>query len=105
MFKCTVSDTMLRNSNNSLRGLMTSLRLDPSAVSAIVEDPSLLLTFINSPKSPTEQHGITPAMARYIIDHGYIKGFKFLFILNASLATLAAISSIVLIKHTELTRG
>lgn len=84
---------------------MTSLQLDPSAISAIVEDPYLLVAIMNSSKPAADQYGITPAMARYIIDHGYIKGFKILFILNACLAALAALSSIVLIKHTELTSG
>lgn len=84
---------------------MTSLQLDPSAISAIVEDPSLLVAIMNSSKPAADQYGITPAMARYIIDHGYIKGFKILFIVNACLAALAGFSSIVLIKHTELTRG
>lgn len=83
---------------------MSALQLEPAAISAIVEDPSLLVTFMQSSHPAADQHGITPAMAKYIIDHGYIKGFKILFILNACLTALAAFSSGMLIRHTELTR-
>lgn len=44
-------------------------------------------------------------MASYVLSHGYTEGFKVVFILNASLAAVAAIAGFFMIKHKELMRG
>lgn len=43
-------------------------------------------------------------MASYVLSHGYTAGFRLVFILNASLAAAAAITSFFMIKHQDLTR-
>jgi hypothetical protein len=78
---------------------MKSLSLPQSIISQIVNDPSLLSSssFISS--LPHESD------ASFILLHGYTKGFRDIFILNACLAAVATITSITMIKHKELTRA
>ncbi|KAF9058682.1 MFS general substrate transporter [Rhodocollybia butyracea] len=84
--------------NNALRASMSSLSLSSNTITAIINDPSVLR---NSPPPL----GISPLQAQIIMSTGYNKGFKDVFYLNAALATLAFVSSVVLIKHKELLRG
>ncbi|RDB20605.1 Efflux pump FUS6 [Hypsizygus marmoreus] len=89
-----ISSTII---NNSLSASMKHLGLPPSVISSLVDDPSGLT-------SPAEI-GLSLPTASYILDHGYTKGFRSVFILNASLAAVATLASITMIKHKELTRG
>ncbi|KAF9554182.1 MFS general substrate transporter [Agrocybe pediades] len=83
--------------NNSLRSAMSTLGLPSSVVISVIDDPSHL-------SSPTSL-SITPEAASFILNNGYTKGFKTIFILNASLTAVATLASVVLIKHKELTRS
>ncbi|TFK32425.1 MFS general substrate transporter [Crucibulum laeve] len=82
--------------NNSLRASMTSLSLTSSTISSIIDDPSKL----SSPSSI----GISQDTATEILLSGYTKGFKSLFVLNASLNAVATIASVVMIRHKDLSR-
>ena len=69
--------------------------------------PSALMnTIINHPSSLASPStlGIAPLTATTILENGYTKGLKTLFILNASLAAIATIASITMIKHKNLTK-
>ena len=68
---------------------------------------ALMNTIINNPSSLASPStlGIPPSTATIILENGYTKGFRNLFILNASLAAIATIASITMIKHKNLTRG
>ncbi|KAH0834101.1 MFS general substrate transporter [Lanmaoa asiatica] len=88
--------------NNSLRSDLSSFSLTSSAVTAIINDPAIL-----GPSTPTSKLtplGLTPSMAGSVLSHGYTRGFKLVFILNACLAVIAAVASFFMIKHKELTR-
>lgn len=76
---------------------MKELQLPSSTITRIVDDPSSLA----DPSSA----GLSSSMASYILDHGYTKGFRSVFILNACLTVLATLVSITMIKHKNLTRG
>lgn len=82
--------------NNTLTTSMKSLDFSSSLISGIVDNPSHL-------RSPLE-FGISSSEASYILEHGYTRGFRFVFILNAGLTTIATLASVVMIKHKELTR-
>ncbi|KAG6840651.1 hypothetical protein C0991_005328 [Blastosporella zonata] len=88
---------MYPSRNNSLITSMQHLSLPASVISSIVADPSS----IASPASV----GISASEATYILNEGFIKGFRIVFILNAVLTSLATVASVVMIKHKELTRG
>ncbi|KAG6852502.1 hypothetical protein C0991_011460 [Blastosporella zonata] len=88
---------MYPSRNNSLITSMQHLSIPASAISSIVADPSS----IASPDSI----GISASSATYILNEGFIKGFRIVFILNAVLTALATVASVVMIKHKELTRG
>jgi len=75
---------------------MTSIHLPTSQISAVIDDPSTL--------AAPMKVGLSPSTASYILQHGYNKGFRSVFILNASLTAVATITSIFMIKHKELTR-
>jgi len=90
--------------NNSLRTYMTSLSLPSEIISKIVDDPALLSS-VSSPSSPLASMGISSSTASNILLHGYTRGFRWVFLLNASLASLAVVVSVFMIKHKELTRG
>ncbi|OSX61679.1 hypothetical protein POSPLADRAFT_1046967 [Postia placenta MAD-698-R-SB12] len=91
--------------NNSLRSSMSSLGLPSATIKKIVDDPTLLGVRFSSPSdSSLAALGITPAMAADILD-GYTRGFRTVFILNACLAAVATLASILMIRHKELSRG
>ncbi|KAF8058526.1 major facilitator superfamily domain-containing protein [Lyophyllum atratum] len=83
--------------NNSLTTSMTHLSLPPSLISKIINNPSTLA-------SPSAL-GLSPTTTKYILDEGYTKGFRAVFVLNAGLAGLATVASVLMIRHKELTRG
>ncbi|KAG6888354.1 hypothetical protein C0995_009047 [Termitomyces sp. Mi166 len=89
-----ISSTLI---NNSLTTSMKALSLPSSIISKIIDDPSS----INSPSSI----GISSSSATYILNHGFTKGLRLVFILNAALAAVATVASVLMIKHKELTRG
>ncbi|KAH7921437.1 MFS general substrate transporter [Leucogyrophana mollusca] len=89
--------------NNSLRSVLASLSLSPSAISTIIDDPTILGSHASD--SQLASLGLSPAVASYILSHGYTRGFRSVFILNACLAAVATIASITMIKHKELMRG
>lgn len=76
---------------------MNAISIPPSTASAVINDPSVL--------SNPGIVGLSADEAAYILVHGYTKGFRDFFILHASLAALAALTSMFMIKHKELTRG
>jgi len=75
---------------------MHTIGLSSSIVISVIDDPSQL----SSPNTL----GISGDMASFILNKGYTKGFRTIFILNASLTAVATLASIILIKHKELTR-
>ncbi|KAF9238661.1 MFS general substrate transporter [Melanogaster broomeanus] len=89
--------------NNSLRNVLSTLSLTPSAMKTIIDNPTILGS--NASPSQLASLGLTPSQAAYALLHGYTAGFRILFILNACLASVATITSIFMIKHKELTRG
>ncbi|KDQ56248.1 hypothetical protein JAAARDRAFT_132785 [Jaapia argillacea MUCL 33604] len=91
--------------NNALRGAMTSLALSPSVIKAVVDDPTLLGSRMSpSSASKLASLGITTSAADHILS-GYNHGFRVVFVLNATLAAIATIASVLMIRHKELTRG
>ncbi|KAG6865078.1 hypothetical protein C0993_008318 [Termitomyces sp. T159_Od127] len=88
---------MSASSNNSLTTSMKTLSLPASTISKIVDDPSS----ITDPSSV----GISASSAAYILNHGFTRGFRLVFILNAALTAAATVASVLMIKHKELTRG
>lgn len=84
---------------------MTALKLPSSTIDSIIDDPTMLGAHVSNGSSTTLQSlGISPATASRILD-GYNSGFRTVFILNATLAAIATIVSVVMIHHKELTRG
>ncbi|KAI0333306.1 MFS general substrate transporter [Cubamyces sp. BRFM 1775] len=90
--------------NNSLRHYMSSLGLPSSTISTIVDDPTILGAHTSATDSSLSSLGISAAVAERILG-AYVKGFRSVFILNASLNAVATLAAIILIQHTELTRG
>ncbi|KAF9221725.1 MFS general substrate transporter, partial [Gyrodon lividus] len=88
--------------NNSLRTALSSLSLTSSAITTIINDPTILGS-LSSP-SQLAALGLTSSQAAYALTHGYTEGFKFVFVLNACLASVATLASIFMIKHKELIR-
>ena len=84
---------------------MTALKLPSSTIDRIIDDPTMLGAHVSNGSSTALQSiGISPAAASRILD-GYDSGFRTVFILNAALAAIATVVSIVMIHHKELTRG
>src|ERR1700733_14636480 len=83
--------------NNTLTNSMRTLGLPSSTIKIIVSDPSKL----EYPSSI----GMAPSTAISILDNGYTKGFRILFILHASLTVVATLTSITMIKQKSLTRA
>lgn len=83
-------------SNNTLRSSMERLSMPEELIIRIINDPALLSnpTLIN----------LSADQATSILEHGYTRGFRLVFILNASLSAVATVTSIVMIKHKNLTR-
>ncbi|KAI0359234.1 MFS general substrate transporter [Trametes cingulata] len=90
--------------NNSLRHFMSSLGLPSSTISAIVDDPTMLGARTSATDSSLAALGVSSEVAQRILG-AYIKGFRAVFILNTSLNAVATIAAILLIRHTELSRG
>ena len=80
-----------------MRASLSKLSLPSSTVSSIIDKPALLAT--------PDDLGISDAVANQVLNVGYRKGFRTVFLVNASLTPLATLASIILIKHQELRRG
>ncbi|KAF5389690.1 hypothetical protein D9757_006024 [Collybiopsis confluens] len=93
-FSLSIASSIL---NNSMEAKMTALGLSSSAISAIVDDPSILA-------HPSEIQ-LSQNAASLILTEGYTTGFQRLFYLNASLGALATVVSFTMVKHKELLRG
>ncbi|KAG6810458.1 hypothetical protein H0H92_011807 [Tricholoma furcatifolium] len=89
-----ISSTLI---NNSLTTSMKDLSLPETIIEEVINDPSSI-------SSPSKV-GLTISMATDILNNGFIKGFRSVFLLNASLTAVATIVSVLMIKHKELTRG
>ncbi|RPD57343.1 MFS general substrate transporter [Lentinus tigrinus ALCF2SS1-6] len=100
-FSLAVGATII---NNSLRHTMSSLNLPPSTIAKVVNDPTILGAHTSATASSLSDLGLSSAVASRILD-AYIRGFRTVFVLNASLNAVATVAAIFLIKHTELTRG
>ncbi|PSR76115.1 hypothetical protein PHLCEN_2v8665 [Hermanssonia centrifuga] len=84
---------------------MNTLGLSTTAINKIVNNPTVLGSRLSDRTDDTLQLlGVSRADADHILD-GYNNGFRIVFILNATLAAIATITSIVMIRHKELTRG
>lgn len=84
---------------------MTALHLPSSTIDKIIDDPTVLGSRSSNTTSTTLQTlGVSSATAARILD-GYTNGFRIVFIMNATLAAIATVVSIVMIHHKELTRG
>lgn len=82
---------------------MASFLISPASITAIVNNPALL--GISGNTSELSSLGIVPSEAALILSRGYNRGFKYLFILHACLAVLAALVSFLMVKETSLLRG
>ncbi|TFK32430.1 major facilitator superfamily domain-containing protein [Crucibulum laeve] len=82
--------------NNSLRSSMVDLSLPSDMISRVIDS----LTKLSFP----EQLGLSNTLAMDILNAGYAKGFKSVFLLNASLTAMATVVSVLMIKHKELSR-
>lgn len=82
--------------NNSLRASMVEISLPSAIIASIINDPSLL--------SRAFEISLPDEQALHVLEHGYERGFKKFFLINASLGVLATIVSATIIKHKELTR-
>ncbi|SJL18960.1 uncharacterized protein ARMOST_22563 [Armillaria ostoyae] len=67
------------------------------SVSESLDDPSYLV-------KPTSETGLSAATVLYILSQGYMKGFKDVFYLSASLTAFATLISMMLIKDKDLSR-
>ncbi len=84
---------------------MNTLGLSTIAINKIVDNPTVLGSRLSDTTDDTLQLlGVSRADADHILD-GYNNGFRIVFLLNATLAAIATITSIVMIRHKELTRG
>ena len=81
---------------------MTKLNLPSSTIKRIVDDPTLLNS-VNSSSNALDGLDITPSMASHILS-GYNSGFRAVFIMNATLAAIATVVSVFMIRHKNLTR-
>ena len=75
---------------------MRKLALPENLIKTIIDDPAKL--------SYPASLNLSEEQGFFILDNGYTKGFRLVFILNASLSALATVTSILLIKHKNLTR-
>ncbi len=83
---------------------MTALSLPSSIIAKVVDDPTILGARTSASASSLADLGLSSAVADRILD-AYIRGFRTVFMLNASLNAVATVAAILLIKHTDLTRG
>ncbi|KAF5381917.1 hypothetical protein D9757_007573 [Collybiopsis confluens] len=86
--------------DNAIRASLNGLSLPSTTITSIINDPSIL-------RNSTEfaQYGLLESQADFILSNGYNEGFKDIIILDTSLATLAFVVSVLMIKHKELLRG
>ncbi|KAE9404698.1 MFS general substrate transporter [Gymnopus androsaceus JB14] len=92
-FSLSVASSVI---NNSLRASMVEISLPSAIIASIINDPSLL--------SRAFEISLPDEQALHVLEHGYERGFKKFFLINASLGVLATIVSATIIKHKELTR-
>lgn len=90
-------ELIISRRNNGLKSAMSELELPPATILQIINDPTSLhsgnLTSV----------GITPNDIDQILS-GYTRGFRSVFILNASLAVASVVVAIFMIRHKNLTR-
>ncbi|THU97456.1 MFS general substrate transporter [Dendrothele bispora CBS 962.96] len=86
--------------NNALRTSLHKLNSDESTISLIIDDPTIL-----SNSTAYTALGFSPSSASFILNRGYTIGFRDLFFLNAALAVLATVVTVVMIRHKELIRS
>lgn len=79
---------------------MANLSIPSSTIVSIINNPGYL-----SNSSELSSLGISPSQAADILYKGYNRGFRDIFLLNASMAAVAVVVSAVMIKHKELLRG
>ncbi|KAH9944596.1 MFS general substrate transporter [Amylocystis lapponica] len=82
--------------NNSMRSAMAALALPPATIRAVLADPTLL--------SAPAAVGVTRVQAARVLT-GYTRGFRAVFVVNASLSAGATLASVCLIRHKDLERG
>jgi hypothetical protein len=80
---------------------MRQLSLSESTINTIVDDPTVLHSAAYSTNGTAS---LTRDQALYALNNGFTKGFRDLFVLNASLCAGACVASIVMIKHKDLNR-
>ena len=90
--------------NNSLRERMTSLGIPNALITEIINDPTIIPKLTgNTTLTSDPQFQITPSIAADILS-ALTSGFHNVFYLNASLATLCVVVSVLMIRHKELVR-
>lgn len=100
-----MNDARATNSNNALQDSMLGLGMSTNAIKAIIDSPTTLGDrFSAASSSKLSDLGITENMAVTILD-GYTNGFRTVFILNACFSALATVTSFLMIRHKELSRG
>ncbi|KAF7976092.1 hypothetical protein HWV62_7505 [Athelia sp. TMB] len=99
LLSIAISSTLI---NNFLRKSMDGLPIPSSSVIAIIDTPAILGA-LDSAKLASL--GISPSQAASILTDGYNRGFKWLFIMNACLTSVATLTTIFMLKHKELSRG
>jgi hypothetical protein len=86
---------------------MTKLNLPSATIKRIVDDPTLLgvrrIGVMSNATNSLNSLGISPSDADHILD-GYNSGFRAVFIMNATLAAVATVVSILMIRHKNLSR-
>lgn len=81
---------------------MTELNLPSSTIKRIVDDPTLLSS-VNTNSTVLAELHISPSAAGHILS-GYNSGFRAVFVMNATLAAIATVVSVLMIRHKNLTR-
>ena len=83
---------------------MISLRLPGSTINMIINNPTVIHPLLSPSAGNGTLSGISSDTAQSILA-GYTHGFRTVFVLNASLATLCVFVAYVMIKHKELIRA
>ena len=79
--------------------------MSSASIKAIIDGPTVLGDrFSAASSSKLSSLGVTESMAVIILD-GYTRGFRIVFILNACFSALATVTSFLMIRHKELSRG
>lgn len=83
---------------------MTQLNLPSTTIKRIVDDPTLLHAYVLNGTSVTlDSLGMSSSAATHIL-HGYNSGFRAVFIMNATMAAIATVVSVLMIRHKNLER-